>query len=138
MSDALKRPVAVVELSNGETVHIQPFTGKHFILSDSVPSALADIGEFVRKMGTDLVSGADADGNLNIGAIPVERILRECRAPVATLIREACPQPDEWWDTLDIDDIVLLAGAVFAVNQERHGKKVAAALVKLFGANPNA
>lgn len=133
MSDYPKTPRALVELSNGARVEIEAFNGSHYILDDVVPNALADIGAFLRSLGVELFAYMDASGGIPLARIPVERVLRECRKPVVALLRAAVVRPDEWWAGLDLGDLLLLASAVFQVNQERHGKKLMAALATLFG-----
>lgn len=141
-----KRPVAVVPLSTGETVRIQPFTAKHLILDDAVPTALEQVAAFLRKTINGAVSQADADGNITIDklltSLEPERLLsKECRKPVITLLRAAVNDPDEWWEELEIDDLIALAAGVFKVNAEHNGKKLSASLAKLFAADntpPNA
>jgi len=137
-----KRPVAVVPLSTGETVRIEPFTAKHLIFDDKVPDALEQVGVFLRKTITEAVSNVAVDEHGNIGAaellsaIEPERLLsRECRKPLIVLLRAAVDNPDEWWEYLELDDLIALAAGVFRVNAEHNGKKLAASLTKLFAAD---
>lgn len=118
-------------LSNGRQVVVSPFTAKHFILDDKVPNAIADISEFLRTLGAQVAGAVDADGNVNLAAVPVERVLRDCRKPIAVLLKEAVPLGDEFFAELGLDDVLLLAGAILLVNQESLGNGVGAAVQAL-------
>ena len=142
MTEALHKKTAQVALTSGEKVEVTQFVGKHFILDDKVPNALADIGEFLRNLGQNAVDAIDEAGNLNLARVPVERVLRECRRPVVTLLREAINKPDAWWAEVTLADMVVLAGAVMLVNQHQMGKEMGAVASQLLGlattANPTA
>lgn len=133
MTEALHKKTATVVVSTGEKVEVRQFVGKHFILDDKVPNAIADIGEFLRNLGQNAYDAMDAEGNLNLARVPVEQVLRECRRPIVTLLRAAVEKEDAWWAELTLADMVVLAGAVMLVNQHQLGKEMGAVASQLLG-----
>lgn len=125
---------ALVELSGGESVEITPFVGKHFILDDVVPDAIAELMAVARRVSSDMAGSADESGGVPLSAIPFEVLLREARKPLVALMRAAVERPNEWWAERELTDFAAICAAIFQVNFALYGKKMTAIVGGLLGA----
>ncbi|GJI97039.1 hypothetical protein RugamoR57_37570 [Duganella caerulea] len=123
-------PSTVTVTLAGEQFTLTAFKARHTVpylnINRRITAKAAEIGQELATaaaaMGRDTAVAADE--------IPMDLVHERCYPEYVELVATAINRPTDWIeDTLDIDELITLAGIINQLNAERYSKKRSALIV---------